>query len=175
MYPDIEPYRNGLLAVGDGNSVYWECCGNSNGKPALYLHGGPGSGFTSSARLFLIRPRTTSSCLTSAVAAVVSRSYANDLTCKRIRRRISFAISSSCALICRSNAGSYSALNALTSIPGVLIHGRYDVSSPLQTAWDLHKRWNASRLHVVDEAGHGGGTLPEHIVAALDQFRAPSV
>lgn len=52
MYPDIEPYRNGLLAVGDGNSVYWECCGNSNGKPALYLHGGPGSGFTSSARRF---------------------------------------------------------------------------------------------------------------------------
>jgi proline iminopeptidase len=33
-----------MLAVGDGNLVYWEVCGNANGKPALVVHGGPGSG-----------------------------------------------------------------------------------------------------------------------------------
>jgi proline iminopeptidase len=33
-----------MLAVGDGNVVYWEVCGNPNGKPALVVHGGPGSG-----------------------------------------------------------------------------------------------------------------------------------
>ncbi|MEU5692922.1 prolyl aminopeptidase [Actinosynnema sp. NPDC020468] len=44
MYPEIEPYDHGLLDVGDGHHVYWETCGNPDGKPALVLHGGPGSG-----------------------------------------------------------------------------------------------------------------------------------
>jgi proline iminopeptidase len=43
-YPDIEPYEHGTLDVGDGNLVYWEACGNPEGKPAVVLHGGPGSG-----------------------------------------------------------------------------------------------------------------------------------
>jgi proline iminopeptidase len=33
-----------MLEVGDGNLVYWETCGNPRGKPAVVLHGGPGSG-----------------------------------------------------------------------------------------------------------------------------------
>ena len=45
-YPAIEPYERGMLDVGDGNQVYWEACGNPEGKPALVLHGGPGSGCT---------------------------------------------------------------------------------------------------------------------------------
>jgi len=43
-YPAIEPYDHGLLEVGDGHRLYWEICGNPAGKPALVLHGGPGSG-----------------------------------------------------------------------------------------------------------------------------------
>jgi proline iminopeptidase len=46
LYPHIEPYQHGMLDVGDGNRVYWETCGNPRGKPALVLHGGPGSGTT---------------------------------------------------------------------------------------------------------------------------------
>ncbi|MGW6794284.1 prolyl aminopeptidase [Streptomyces chartreusis] len=46
LYPQIEPYDHGLLDVGDGNRVHWETCGNPRGKPALVLHGGPGSGCT---------------------------------------------------------------------------------------------------------------------------------
>ena len=46
QFPAIEPYDSGMLDVGDGHQVYWECCGNPHGKPALYLHGGPGSGCT---------------------------------------------------------------------------------------------------------------------------------
>jgi len=46
LYPPVELYANGMLAVGDGNRVYWETCGNPRGKPALVLHGGPGSGCT---------------------------------------------------------------------------------------------------------------------------------
>jgi proline iminopeptidase len=44
LYPPIEPYESGKLDVGDGNLVYWEVCGNPAGKPALVVHGGPGSG-----------------------------------------------------------------------------------------------------------------------------------
>jgi proline iminopeptidase len=43
-FPPIEPYDHGMLDVGDGNLVYWETCGNPEGKPALVVHGGPGSG-----------------------------------------------------------------------------------------------------------------------------------
>jgi len=43
-YPEIQPYDQGLLEVGDENLVYWESSGNPNGKPALVVHGGPGSG-----------------------------------------------------------------------------------------------------------------------------------
>ncbi|MDH6519802.1 proline iminopeptidase [Streptomyces sp. SAI-135] len=50
LYPEIEPYDHGMLDVGDGNRVYWETCGNPDGKPAVVLHGGPGSGCTPWAR-----------------------------------------------------------------------------------------------------------------------------
>lgn len=46
LYPKIDPYAHGMLDTGDGNHVYWETCGNSRGKPALVIHGGPGSGCT---------------------------------------------------------------------------------------------------------------------------------
>ena len=44
LYPSLEPYAHGMLEVGDGNLVYWETCGSPRGKPAVFLHGGPGSG-----------------------------------------------------------------------------------------------------------------------------------
>lgn len=43
-YPPIEPYESGFLEVGEGHRLYWEQCGNPDGKPAVVLHGGPGSG-----------------------------------------------------------------------------------------------------------------------------------
>ncbi|WP_119299508.1 prolyl aminopeptidase [Dongia deserti] len=44
FYPEIEPYNSGHLDTGDGHQIYWEMCGNPKGKPAVFLHGGPGSG-----------------------------------------------------------------------------------------------------------------------------------
>lgn len=44
LYPEIEPYQTGILAVGDGHQMYYEECGNPQGKPAVYVHGGPGGG-----------------------------------------------------------------------------------------------------------------------------------
>jgi proline iminopeptidase len=44
LYPPIEPYATGVLDVGDGHSLYWELSGNPDGKPVVFLHGGPGGG-----------------------------------------------------------------------------------------------------------------------------------
>ncbi|NYT59030.1 prolyl aminopeptidase [Alcaligenaceae bacterium] len=53
MYPDIQPYAHGFLNTEDGHQVYWELCGNPQGKPAIFLHGGPGGGCsTAHRRLF---------------------------------------------------------------------------------------------------------------------------
>jgi proline iminopeptidase len=59
----------------------------------------------------------------------------------------------------------------LNGIPGVLLHGKYDVSGPLETAWEISQRWTTSRLQILDDAGHGGGEqLPAVITGALDEF-----
>lgn len=44
LYPPIEPYQTGYLDVSGGHSLYWEECGNPNGMPVVFLHGGPGIG-----------------------------------------------------------------------------------------------------------------------------------
>ncbi len=46
LYPEIGPYQQGMLDVGDGNLIYWETCGNQDARPVVVLHGGPGSGCT---------------------------------------------------------------------------------------------------------------------------------
>ena len=51
-YPPIEPFAHGLLDVGDGNRIYWEMCGSPGGKPAVVVHGGPGSGCGSGSRRY---------------------------------------------------------------------------------------------------------------------------
>lgn len=43
-YSAPPPYAHGFLAVGDGHQIYWEQVGNPAGRPAVVLHGGPGSG-----------------------------------------------------------------------------------------------------------------------------------
>jgi proline iminopeptidase len=44
LYPPIEPYETGMLDVGDGHAIYYERSGTCGGKPAVFLHGGPGGG-----------------------------------------------------------------------------------------------------------------------------------
>lgn len=310
MYPDIEPYEDGLLPVGDGNAIYWECCGNPDAAPAIYLHGGPGSGSTSTARRFFdpemyrivlfdqrgcgrsrplvvakpdLEHNTTQHLIRDIealrvhlsidrwvvlgvswgttlalayaqvhpdrIAALVLASVTTTSTREvewltrgvgRIFphewRRFAGYVSS-----LRSDAGivdGYASLlfhedpsvsaraaqewcawedahvslapgytpnrrfldadfrlrfarivthywrnaaflgdrliaNAasLNGLRAELIHGAYDISSPPDTAWELHERWPTSRLNIVSDAGHGGGSMPDYIVAALDGFR----
>ena len=45
LYPEVEPFDNGHFETLDGaHSIYYEQCGNPNGIPAIFLHGGPGAG-----------------------------------------------------------------------------------------------------------------------------------
>jgi len=52
LYPPLEPYISGRLRVDDIHTLYWEECGNAQGVPILFLHGGPGAGATSMHRRF---------------------------------------------------------------------------------------------------------------------------
>jgi len=52
LHPPIEPYDTGWLDVGHGHRLYYEQCGNPDGLPALYVHGGPGSGCSPRQRRF---------------------------------------------------------------------------------------------------------------------------
>ena len=52
LFPPIEPYEHGMLAVDELHTLYWEQCGNPDGLPVLFLHGGPGAGLSPTHRQF---------------------------------------------------------------------------------------------------------------------------
>ena len=52
LYPEIEPYETGMLDVGSGHKLYYEQCGNPDGVPCVFLHGGPGAGCDPRSRRF---------------------------------------------------------------------------------------------------------------------------
>jgi proline iminopeptidase len=52
LYPAIEPYNHGMLRVSREHELYFEECGNPKGKPAVFVHGGPGAGCDNRARRF---------------------------------------------------------------------------------------------------------------------------
>lgn len=52
LFPDIEPYAHGMLAVDPPHALYWEQSGNPDGAPVLFLHGGPGAGAMPAHRRF---------------------------------------------------------------------------------------------------------------------------
>lgn len=313
LYPPIAPYDHGMLDGGDGNLVYWESCGNPAGKPALFVHGGPGTGCTEKMRrtfdperyravLFdqrgcgrstphasdpaadmslnttehlladmerlrahlgierwLLRggswgstlmlayaerhPERVSEIVISAVtmgrrheidwlyggaarffpeqweqfrAAVPEADRDGDMPTAyarlmedpdpevRVRAATAWCAWED-ALVALEPGGKpnsysdrpplallafvricahYAAHGAwlddgallrdagrLVGIPGVLIHGRLDLSCPLDTAWDLARAWPDARLIVLDDSGHQAtASYREHVLAALDAF-----
>ena len=275
-FPAVEPYDTGTLDVGAGHRLYWECCRNPDGKPAVFLHGGPGSGCTPGQRRFFdpdayrvvlfdqrgsgrsrplasdedadLSTNTTAQLVSDIEAlrehhgierwAVLGLSWGSTLGLayaetypQRVdalvlgavtttsRREVEwitgdvgrifpqrwdrFAAAIPDALRHLPLVDAYATLlfdadaavrlvthywrnaaflednqlleNAplLDGIPGVLIHGRYDVSGPLETAWLLSQRWTTSRLRVIDDAGHGGGdSFNAAITDAMTQLAA---
>src|SRR5262245_39553196 len=162
-FPAIEPYDSGMLDVGDGHQVYWECCGNPSGKPALYLHGGPGSGCSPGQRRFF-DPNLYRVVLFDQRGCGRSRPLASepDADLGYWRHHAFLEEDQLIREVARLNG-----------MPGVLIHSRYDVSGPLATAWRLSQQWPTSRLHILDDAGHGGGTeFMPLVLRAMNEFAA---
>ena len=60
----------------------------------------------------------------------------------------------------------------LADIPGVIVHGRYDVICPLENAWQLHRAWPGSELQVIPDAGHAANekATRKALVAATDRL-----
>jgi proline iminopeptidase len=311
VYPPIQPYAHGLLDVGDGHLLYWECCGNPAGLPALVLHGGPGSGCTENARrpfdpaiyrIVLFDQRNSGRSLphasepdvdfatntTAHLIADIERlrahlgierwlvsggswgctlglAYAQAYPA-RVRALVLAAVATTtraeidwitrgiraffpaewarfsagknpetlCSdyhqLLMHSNAAIrdqaaqdwcdwetaivklhpgdaphpryadprfrlgfarvvtwywrhaawleegalLAAMPRLAGIPGVLLHGRLDIGTPLATAWHLAQAWPGSRLVVIERSGHDGRNpdMAAALVAALDRFAA---
>lgn len=302
----IDPNDTGMIDVGDGHSVYWEECGNPDGIPVVYLHGGPGAGASVGQRAFFDparyrgvifdqrgsgRSRPLASAIDADLSANTTQHLIGDI--EMIRKQLGIerwgvlgmswgstlalaysqahpdrVLGVTCAMVtttsrrevdwitegvgrlfpeawhrfaswvperlshlrvvdayaellvdpdqdvseqaaiewCRwedthvslapgfrphplfsdpefrlrfarlvthywSNSGFLSEdqilrdAATLDGIPGVLIHGRYDVSLPLQTPWELSRRWSTGRLYILEDAGHDGGPNFMEVVA----------
>jgi proline iminopeptidase len=309
-FMSIEPFKSEILQLADGSGMYWEASGNPKGKPALYLHGGPGSGLRSEYRQHFdperylvlafdqrgcgrsrplvtdpgydLRSNTTGALLADielfrehlgierwlvtgmswgttlalayaqaypervsemVLAAVTTTSRAEvtwiteTIGCffpeawaafeqtanrragesvidayyrsirdpdRKVREqaaeawckwedvivsldpqakpsarfadpdfRMNFA---TLVIHYFANAAFLEGREILKSIgrlahlPGVLIHGRLDVSGPLRTAWQLHQRWSESQLIVVEAEGHGGSVMADEFTKAIVGF-----
>ena len=61
----------------------------------------------------------------------------------------------------------------LNGIPGVIVHGRYDLCTPVTIAWDLHKAWPTSELVIVPDSGHAMSEpgIVDALVAATEKFK----
>jgi proline iminopeptidase len=64
----------------------------------------------------------------------------------------------------------------LADIPGVIVHGRYDMPCPMRYAWQLHKAWPRAEFHVVEGAGHAYSEpgILDRLIRATDQFGGKS-
>ena len=62
----------------------------------------------------------------------------------------------------------------LAGIPGVIIQGRYDMATPVRSAWDLHKAWPEADFQLIPDAGHAFSEpgIQRALLAATDRFAA---
>jgi proline iminopeptidase len=60
----------------------------------------------------------------------------------------------------------------LSDIPGIIVHGRYDVICPMENAWQLHQAWSGSELSIVADAGHSAAepSTRRRLIEATDAF-----
>ena len=311
LYPRIEPFRTGSLAVSGGHEIYFEESGNPDGKPAVYVHGGPGGGSEGGQRrvfdpqayriiLFdqrgcgnsrpfaalennttwdlvadmealrrlldierwLVCGGSWGSTLSLAYAeshpervtelvlrgiftlrrsellwyyqggaaqlfpdewekfvapipeaergdmmAAYYRRLTGDNPTERLRAAKAWSVweGSTITLLRRPeqvehfgeddlatafariechyfvNGGFFESdgwlidnVDRIRHIPAVIVQGRYDMATPVKTAWDLHRAWPEADFHIVPDAGHAYDEpgIADRLVRATDKFRA---
>lgn len=312
LYAAIEPYDSGHIKVSDLHQLYYEQCGNPNGKPVVFLHGGPGAGLIPDYRrffdpqayrvilfeqrgsgrsiphaslednttwhlvqdietirehfgieqwlvfggswgstlslayaeshpervtglvlrgIFLCRPKELSwfyednqgasamfpetweqyvSIIPEAERGDLIQAYYNRLTSDDAAVRLEAAQAwsnweaSALKLLpdqnvideftepemaialariechyfvnnCFFETSNYliDNIHRIRHIPGVIVHGRYDVICPVMNAWDLHKAWPEASLKIIPDAGHAATEpgIAAALVEATDAFR----
>ncbi|MBF8263399.1 MAG: prolyl aminopeptidase [Parachlamydiales bacterium] len=67
-------------------------------------------------------------------------------------------------------------IDAIRQIPAILVHGRYDVICPFESAWALHQAWPEAKLEIIPDAGHSAGEpgIADALIRATDAFRRRS-
>lgn len=65
-------------------------------------------------------------------------------------------------------------VDRIRHIPGVIVHGRYDIICPLMSAWELHRAWPEATLNIIPDAGHATSEpgITDALVRATDSFRS---
>ncbi len=63
-------------------------------------------------------------------------------------------------------------VDRIRHIPGVIVQGRYDICTPIQSAWELHRAWPEAEFHLIPDAGHASNEpgIVDALVRATDQF-----
>ena len=63
-------------------------------------------------------------------------------------------------------------MHKIAHLPGVIVHGRYDMICPLDNAWELHQNWPDSELQVIRDAGHVASEpgITDALVRATEQM-----
>lgn len=63
-------------------------------------------------------------------------------------------------------------VDKIRHIPGVIVHGRYDVVCPVTSAWDLHRAWPEAKFHIIPDAGHSisEAGIVDALIEATDRF-----
>ena len=278
-FPPVAPFTDGMLDVGDGQRIYWEASGNPDGKPAVMLHGGPGSGSVPGGRrlfdpdAYLIvqfdqrgsgrstphasDPATSLSANTThhlvadmerlrehlgverwlvwggswgctlglvyaerhpqrvnaMVLASVTMTRPADVHClyhevgryfpeqwERFRdgvpegERDGDLVAAYHRLLNESDDPAFRMAFArivthyfshaawldddqilrdahrLAGIPGVLIHGRFDLGGPVDTAWQLARAWPSAELHLIATGHAGGEEMTRRTLEATNRF-----
>src|SRR5436305_1949825 len=189
LYPAIEPYETGMLDVGDGHRLYWELCGNPDGKPVVFLHGGPGGGSSPDHRRqfnpdkYKILVFDQRGCGKSTPYASLENNTTWDLVddIEKLRTEVAkvdewqvFGGSwgSTLALAYGETHPQRVTELVLRGIPGVIVQGRHDTCTPPVAAWKLKQPWPEVELNIVPDGGHlfsEPGVL-DGLVRATDRF-----
>jgi len=63
-------------------------------------------------------------------------------------------------------------MDKIKHIPGIIVQGRYDIVTPMKSAWDLHKAWPEARLDIIDDAGHAASEpgIIDALIRATNNF-----
>ncbi len=191
LYPPIEPYQSGYLSVDGGHQIYWEESGNPNGKPVVFLHGGPGAGTTPSNRSFfnpeLYRivlfdqrgsgkslpfsklENNTTWDLVSDIEGLRKHLTADKKADSMARIECHYFIHNS---FLETDNWILENIQAIRHIPCILVQGRYDMACPTKSAWELHRAWPEAELRIIPDAGHSAtepGIL-DALIRATDLF-----